>query len=92
MNIEQFFEETDQELMSKAKECKDMNNFSNFAKDNNTKISNRDLQGEYNFACKEDGLEKLREDSLDMVAGGKSGLKVVDAEAICSEFVADSAY
>lgn len=92
MDIEQFFEETDQDYIGKVKRFKDIHDFSAFNKNNNIKISNRDLQGVHEFVCKEDGLEKLREDNLDMVAGGKSRLKVVDAEAICAEFVADGAY
>lgn len=82
MDIEQFFKEADQDFIRKAKRYKD----------NNVKINGEDLENVYDLIYKGDGLKKLREDSLDMVAGGKSGFKVVDAEAVCSEFVADSAY
>lgn len=82
MKLEEFFAKGDWSLMEKAAKCKSITEFSNFIKQNNIEIDEKDFNNVYNFMCKSSALKSISEDELYMVAGGKT----TNENASCNEF------
>ncbi len=72
MNLQEFMDKNP-ELMKKAAECKDVQEFAKFAKENGVEIKPEGLKDAYGYVCSHYGSGELSEDALSSVAGGKGG-------------------
>lgn len=72
MKLQEFMDKNP-ELMKKAADCKDVQEFAKFAKENGIEIKPERLKDAYGYVCSRYGSGELSEDALSSVAGGKGG-------------------
>lgn len=69
MKLQEFMDKNP-ELMKKAAECKNVQEFEEFAKENGVEIKPEGLKDAYGYVCSYYGSGELNEDALSSVAGG----------------------
>ena len=70
MKLQEFMDKNP-ELMKKAAECKDVQEFAKFAKENGVEIKQEGLKDAYGYVCSRYGNGEVSEDALLNVAGGR---------------------